>query len=67
MNEQALKSPAEFIKNFKDEDSYRVWCHTQKLEELEIHLEKLAEEEIYDACIVARDVIKAKKTSRDKL
>lgn len=60
MNKDAIDNVLEFMKKFNDSGSYRVWCHTQTSWDLKKHLKALEVEEIYDACAIARDVIKAK-------
>ena len=64
MFEELLK-PCNLIQQFKTLRDFKLWCETGLVEDNEEMLKAFEKDELYNYCIIIRDVINAKKLERE--
>ena len=57
---QSMRNPLNFVKIFKDEAAFRLWCEEGTKEDLECTLKAFEESEAYEWCSIINQVLKGK-------
>ena len=56
---QANRNPLNFVKLFKDYESFRLWCEEGTKEDLQCTLKAFEDAELYEYCAIINEVEKA--------